>query len=180
MSSGFDLSSVFPSASSPIGGAGGHRAVKVMPNPIAPSVSQAPQFIPGDSGNYAQPMQPFGGGMGGGADIMPPSSFTPTSPIMGTPAHGNVFGGGADISEKAGKNIKQILEDIAGLDLPSGMVGSSGGSGGGGGGRGGGGGGISAPNPMSPVTPGISAIAPNPGFPYVLPRRKEDQYSGGL
>jgi hypothetical protein len=186
MSSGFDLSSVFPSsispsATSPIGGAGGHRAVGVMPNPIAPSVSQAPQFIPGDSGNYAQPMQPFGGGMGGGADIMPPNSFTPTSPVMGTPAHGNIFGGGADISEKAGKNIKQILDDIAGLDLPYGMGGSGGGGGGVGGGRGGGGGsGISAPNPTSPVTPGISALAPNPGFPYVLPRRKEDQYSGGL
>jgi hypothetical protein len=172
MSSGFDLSSVLPSAPSPIGGAGGHRAVDVMQNPI-PVVNNPPYGV----APYT-PANPVGGG---GQDVMPPNTFTPTSPIMGTPAHGNVFGGGADIAEKAGKNIKQILKDIAGLDLPSEMGGSRGGGGGGGGGRGGGGGGgISAPNPMSPVTPGISALAPNPGFPYVLPRRKEDQYSGGL
>jgi len=178
MSSGFDLSSVFPSsilpsAPSPIGGAGGHRAVGGVGGYEAYQAPLAPAQSP-------PPMQPFGIGMGGGADVMRIPTYQ-NQIGMGTPAHGNVFGGGADISEKAGKNIKQILDDIAGLDLPSGMGGSGGGGGGGGGGRGGGGGGgISAPNPISPVTPGISAIAPNPGFPYVLPRRKEDQYSGGL
>lgn len=180
MSSGFDLSSVLPSAPSPIGGAGGHRAVgdpnlgANVPGGFVPY--QAP-VAPAQS---PPPMQPFGIGMGGGADVMPIPTYQ-NQIGMGTPAHGNIWGGGADISEKAGTNIKQILEDIAGLDLPSGMGLSGRSGGGGGGGRGGGGGGgISAPNPMSPVTPGISALAPNPGFPYVLPRRKEDQYSGGL
>lgn len=150
---------------------GAHRAVDAhRAVGLQPPINQAPVFNPAVANTAAME----------DAYSFPQQSVNLNQIGTGTPAHGNIWGGGADISEKAGVNIKQILEDIAGLDLPSGVGGPVGGGGGGVGRGGGGGGGISAPNPISPIIPGISAVAPNPGFTYVLPRRKEDQYSGGL
>ena len=175
--------------SSPIGGIGGHRAVGVMPNPIAPSVPQVPQFIPGDSGNYAQPMQPFGIGMGGGADVMPVDSFTLKFPVIGTPAHGNIFGGGANISEEGAMSWWDKLKSNIDKDFLSAALGSLGDMGGspsrsGGGGGGGGGarvgGNVKPTGLMSPTLPNIPAQAPNPGFYTLLPRQQKDRYSGGF
>ena len=95
----FDLSSVLPSAPSPIGGAGGHRAVGVVPdnfNPVSPPSISMPATVMGPGGQRVSP-----------EGVYSPSVNLP-SIGMGTPAHGNIWGGGADIAEKAGKNIKQI------------------------------------------------------------------------
>lgn len=159
----------------------GHRAVELMQAPPPNAVPQAPQFTP------AQPMQDYGIGMGGGADIQPVDAYSATQPMIGSPAHGNVFGGGGNISE-AGKSgidmskMQQLMDDIAGMQFPGGggeysRGGGGGGSGGGGGAAGGGG--IGQIDSMSPVVPGIPALASNKAFRGILPLDEEDWFSGG-
>jgi len=173
--------------SSPIGGIGGHRAVG-DPN-LGANVTGGfvPYQAPVAPAQSPPPMQPFGIGMGGGADVMPIPTYQ-NQIGMGVPAHRNVFGGGAYISEEGGMNVFERLgldKDFLGAALASiGDFGKpamrSGGVGGDGGGGARVGGNVKPTGLMSPILPDIPAVAPNPGFPYVLPRRKEDQYSGGL
>ena len=176
-------------ASSPIGGIGGHRAVgdpnlgANVPGGFVPY--QAP-VAPAQS---PPPMQPFGIGMGGGADVMPIPTYQ-NQIGMGTPAHRNVFGGGANISEEGGMNVFERLgldKDFLSAALASlGDFGNSGGysrRGGGGGGGGGGarvGGNVKPTGLLSPTLPDIPAVAPNPGFYTLLPRQQKDRYSGGF
>ena len=186
MSSGFDLSSVFPSsilpsAPSPIGGAGGHRAVGGVGGYEAYQAPVAPAQSP-------PPMQPFGIGMGGGADVMRIPTYQ-NQIGMGTPAHGNIFGGGANISEEGAMSWWDKLKSNIDKDFLTAALGSLGDMGGGasrsGGGGGGGGGArvggnVKPTGLMSPTLPDIPAQAPNPGFYTLLPRQQKDRYSGGF
>lgn len=171
----------FLKGNSLIGGAGGHRAVRVMPNPI-PVVNNPPYGV----APYT-PTNPVGGG---GQDVMPPNTFIPTVPMMGTPAHGNVFGGGANISDEGGMNVFERLgldKDFLGAALASigdfgkpAMRSARGGGGGGGGGGARVGGNVKPTGLMAPTLPDIPAVAPNPGFYTLLPRQQKDRYSGGF
>ena len=169
--------------SSPIGGIGGHRAVGVMPNPIAPSAPQAPVISIGEAGRGNYPATPYN----------PPygvSPYTPNPPIRTVTQNPmNPFGGGANISEEGAmswwdKLKSNIDEDFLAAAL--GSLGDMGGgasrSGGGGGGGGGArvGGNVKPTGLMSPTLPNIPAQAPNPGFYTLLPRQQKDRYSGGF
>lgn len=160
----------FLKGNSLIGGAGGHRAVGVMPDPIAPSVPQPPVISIGEAGR--------------GTYVAPPN--VPIGTVTQNPM--NPFGGGANISEAGGMNVFERLgldKDFLGAALAS--IGDFGKpamrSGGGGGGGGGGarvGGNVKPTGLLSPTLPDIPAVAPNPGFYTLLPRQQKDRYSGGF
>jgi len=171
--------------SSPIGGIGGHRAVGVMPDPIAPSVPQPPVISIGEAGRGTYPATPYNPPYG----VAP---YTPPNVPIGTVAQNpmNPFGGGANISEEGAMSWWDKLKSNIDKDFLAAALGSLGDmggspsrSGGGGGGGGGGarvGGNVKPTGLLSPTLPDIPAIAPNPGFYTLLPRQQKDRYSGGF
>lgn len=155
---------------------------------IAPPMPSIPQGVqPGGVGLQPGQYAPGASGPHPGVETgyMPKGTMNPIptyNPSTGKYDIG--IGMGGRIPQAGGSKIdmakvEQLLQDIAGMSFP-GSYGAGGGEGGGGGGSGaGGGGGIGQIDPMSPVVPGLGSLAPNTGFRRVLPRRPEDDISGG-